>query len=330
MRKAAVFILIITLIVTASCRQPASTVPGTIYLDFEVSETKYVEAKGVNETAYDVTADAVIDSVTVKASSMSNLFWSYRATKKDSLGKVGDTNNGWLPVLSGVTGRGLDRDIEFSIGSWVFELKAYSTAADRETGKNAVYSGVTSMVSVSQPKTVVVPVSFVAENSIAKAVFYIETSIEQDKLEGMKTYEITKIVAKARPSNDPEKVHTITLKDNGKGLFTGTITKMPYCITTTLSYDIYVDNEPFPRASSEEVSSDMSEIETEVRGTAKVYVKEGEGIDITLDAEIEGEIDITQPPGYVSGDDTGVVEPEDAESSDILESSENSSVSDEE
>ncbi len=322
MRKAAsVILIVLTLIIAAGCRQPASTVPGTIYLKFDVTETKYVEAKGINETAYDVTTEAVLDSVTAKASSMANLFWSYRAEKKDSLGKTGDTNNGWLPVLSGVTGRGLERDIEFSIGSWIFELKAYSSAADRETGKGAVYSGVTSMVSVSQPKTVVVPVAFVAENSIAKASFYIETSIEQDKLEGMKTYEITKIVAKARPSNNPEKIYTTTLKNNGKGLFTGIITKMPYCITTTFSYDIYVDNEPFPRGTSEEVSSDMSEIETEVRGTAKVYVKQGEGIDISLDAVIDGELDITQLPGYIP--DGTEAEQENAEGSDISESPEN-------
>lgn len=298
MRKAAgAVILIITLILAVSCRDKAEVKPDPIQIRFTFVETQGVEAKGVNETAYDVEAEAGITNVELVKESIDNLYWTYKASKKDSLGTLGDTNGEFLSLIEGSAGKGTNREISFDIGSWKFEVKGYASSTDRAAGTNVVFKGETGLLSISKSKTVTIPVTFVSKNSVAKATFRIQTSIEQDKLEGMNEYKITRIVAKAQPSDNPEKVYTATLKDDGTGLFTGVITKMPYCVTCILSYDIYVDNEPFPRATADEQISSMSELETVVTGTAKVRIKEGEGIDIKLDAKVDETIDTEKLEG---------------------------------
>lgn len=298
MRKAAISILlIITLFAAAACKDKAEVKPDPIQIRFTFVETQGVEAKGVNETAYDVEAEAGITDVELVKESIDNLYWTYKAAKKDSLGTLGDTGGSFVSLIEGSAGKGVDRELSFDIGSWVFEVKGYASSTDRASGSNVVFKGETGLLSISKSKTVTVPVTFVSKNSVAKATFKIQTSIEQDELKGMGKYKITRIVAKAQPSNNPEKVYTATLKDDGTGLFTGVITKMPYCVTCILSYDIYVDNEPFPRATAEEQVSTMSELETIVTGTAKVRVKEGKGIDIKLDVKVDEKIDLEKLGG---------------------------------
>lgn len=93
-----------------------------------------------------------------------NLYWFYDAQKNDEYGKTGEGTNFKIPGNS-ETGKGLDGQVgPFSQGSWIFTLKAY-TSATEDTGTwtpdtaTLVYEGKTEPVTIKGGEVKNIPVS---------------------------------------------------------------------------------------------------------------------------------------------------------------------------
>ena len=116
-----------------------------------------LEAKAIDDTAYTVTGSATFNGSTVKIGDVDDYYWSYKATKNDSLFNQGQTD-GFVNCVEcandGSGGTGLGTARTFSKGKWLFELRAYATAADRTTGTQYLFSGTNESITTNNSDTV--------------------------------------------------------------------------------------------------------------------------------------------------------------------------------
>ena len=230
-----------------------------------------LEAKAIDDTAYTVTGSATFDGSTVKIGDVDDYYWSYKATKKDSLFNQGQTD-GFVNCAEG-TGLGTART--FSKGKWLFELRAYATAADRTAGTQYLFSGTNESITTNNSDTVLssnttisIPVqySYIAGTGIAD--FAITTTLTQDKEEAgsdIKTYTVTGVTASIGGKD-----YELESTDNETWELT-TPQEVPSGVQA-VGLKVYVDSTEVSQASNASVGNAiiLHGLTTEIKGTATI------------------------------------------------------------
>ncbi len=263
----------------ASCAPTSNIADDTVSVYFGE-----LTAKGINDDVYTVTNSGEITESKVDGLSVEELYWSYKAVKADDNFKDGETTgmtgavNGYMPVTEGT---GLNKTIEgLAKGKWNFYLQAYTSDADRKAGKPVIYSGEALNQELLEDKTVTIVTSYVYNpGGEGKVNFSIDVNIEQtlpeDENTAIKYYEVTAVKAYAGDLS-VGLTGTKTSEDNAKytGTWTGSIENVPYSLAAT-KYEIYVDSETTPRATITGNSVVMTNLETNVKGTATITLTTG-------------------------------------------------------
>ena len=155
--------LLIVSMMAISCsaqgvNEPKDTDTISIHLGQIVAKVEGDGTVVYDRTAFDdKTQKTAVWSTTVSAVEPSALYWSYQATKADSLYDSGKTTG--FVVLK--EGKGLEATLpNMSRGSWTFELRGYNTAADRTADQNVVYKGKTTTKNLTKNSQVDVPVTY--------------------------------------------------------------------------------------------------------------------------------------------------------------------------
>ena len=155
--------LLIVSMMAISCsaqgvNEPKDTDTISIHLGQIVAKAADDGTVVYDRTAFDDKTQKTAEwSTTVSAVEPSALYWSYQATKADSLYDSGKTT-GFVALKEG---KGLEATLEnMSRGSWTFELRGYNTAADRTADQNVVYKGKTTTKNLTQNSQVDVPVTY--------------------------------------------------------------------------------------------------------------------------------------------------------------------------
>ena len=224
----------------------------------------FLEAKAVNEEVYSThTSDGAITSANVAARSADSMYWAYKAVKTDDGFSYGATGNAAYADVSDTYG--LNKAKEFSKGTWNFELVGYTTSTDRTNQKNAVYRGSVSNYAVSSNgQSITIPVDYAYSDGYGTANFSITASLTQDPLASNITidnYTITGVKAKIG-----EKSTNLTLQN---GVWKGTINNVPFGMPTA-SFEVYVADEAEPRAVKSSRAVIMTNMETNIVGTASI------------------------------------------------------------
>ncbi len=220
----------------------------------------YLEAKSVNETAYNVsTKKAEWGSSTVQVGNANNYYWSYTAVKGDNLFKAGETST----QTSVSTGTGLSGTRNFSKGKWTFTLYAYKTAEQRTQGTQYIFKGEktgtwTSGGSVDIP----VSYSYIAGTGTANFNFTVNLSQEDASTFGT-TYKITKVVGIVNGTRT-------NLTNSSGNSWTGTASSASG--NQTVGIEVYVDNETNPRVSNANLGKAviLHGLTTDICGTATI------------------------------------------------------------
>lgn len=241
-------------------------------------------AKGIDNNVYSVTPSGEITESKVDGLSVEKLYWSYKAVKADDNFKDGETGSmtgnvdGYMPVTSGM---GLNATITgLAKGKWNFYLQAFTTAEDRTAGTPVIYSGESGELELLQDGTVTIATNYVYnKDGKGKVNFEIAVNIEQTLPEDTETtikyYEVTAVKAYAGDLS-VDLTGAKTSGDNAKyaGTWTGSIEDVPYSLATT-KYEVYVDGETIPRATISGNSVVMTNLETNVKGTATLTLTTG-------------------------------------------------------
>lgn len=279
----------------ASCAPTSKIADDTVSVYFGE-----LTAKGINDNVYTVTNSGEITESKVEGLSVEELYWSYKAVKADDNFKDGETAgmtgavNGYMPVTSGT---GLNETIEgLAKGNWNFYLQAFTSDTDRTNGTPVIYSGESGELELLTDESVKIATNYVYNpDGEGKVNFEIAVNIEQTLPEDAETaieyYEVTGVKAYAGDLS-VGLTGTKTSGDNAQyaGTWTGSIENVPYSLAAT-KYEIYVDSETTPRATIEGNSVVMTNLETNVKGTATITLTTGT-VSVTFDGSSISE---TQP-----------------------------------
>ena len=248
-------LLIILAVLTVSCTAETAEDSHAVIKFSELTD------RGINENIYSMDAACNISS-SIEDIASADIFWSYRAVKTDNGFDYGSTDK-LVPLIEGENGRGFERLLEFSRGTWKFELKGYVDSTDRINEVNAVYSASTEVeVSASYEN---ISIALDRENSegYGTVSFNIKVSLAQEEIKNTKTYKISKVrVCVGEQSLD------ITGIDSD-GVYKGEIAGVSSG-KQTAGYEIYIDDEELPRVISEEEIVVMNGLTTEVDGNASL------------------------------------------------------------
>ncbi len=111
-----------------------------------------ISARTIDSSRFDTEENRVTTANEVIPATADELYWFYKATKKDNLFKQGDTEGEYVPLS---TATGLNIPVSLSRGDWEFSLKAYSDVTE-----NPVYEGTTGTVSITSACSVAVPLDY--------------------------------------------------------------------------------------------------------------------------------------------------------------------------
>lgn len=237
-----------------------------------------LQAKAIDDV-YDTEYYGDITSNTVDPRTASDYFWAYKATKADNDFKSGETS-GFVPVIEGDSGKGLDTVLEgFSKGKWDFELRAFTTNADRTNGTNIVFEGSTKGIDLKSAdlNTVSIAVDYAYSNGKGTVKFNIDVNIDQvlPSTSGTTTtyYKVTKVKAYAGSVSADLTQNSSTSGRAYSGNWSGSVLNVPYGLVET-KYEVYVDNEDTPRATIQGTSAVLTNLETTIKATATIALAE--------------------------------------------------------
>ena len=244
-------------------------------------------AKAINTDVYDVSGSASFGTAQVDTGIIDNFYWAYTAVKKDDYFKFGEQTT----FASVVTGAGLDKTFSFSKGEWEFTLRAFASAEDRTAGTPVIYEG-TQTVNVTSDANINIPMSYCYENGTGTVNFDISVSISQEELSSISDYEITKVRAVAGD------LTTDLTANSTKANWAGSIANVPNGLVN-VSYEVYVANETEPRASASKTVIVMTNLETDVKGTATISLTGAKAIVSFNTSAPDGQPDETKVPPSV-------------------------------
>jgi hypothetical protein len=253
-----------------------------------------LKAKAIDDTAYSVTGSATFDGSTVKIGDVDDYYWSYKATKNDSLFTEGQTN-GFVNCAEG-TGLGTART--FSKGKWLFELRAYATADDRTAGTQYLFSGTNESIAsnnsdtvLSSNTTISIPVeySYIAGTGIAD--FAITTTLTQDKEEAgsaITDYTVTGVTASIGGKD-----YTLTSSDSTTSATRTWKLTTPQEVASgvqAVGLKVFVDSAEVSQASNTSVGNAiiLHGLTTEIKGTATITLT-GSTIGLTFNSSLPSE-----------------------------------------
>lgn len=185
-----------------------------------------------------------------------------------------------MPVIEGDDGKGLDTVLEgFSKGTWDFELKAYTSNADRTSDTSTVFVGSTTGVVLKSAdlNTVSIAVDYAYSNGKGTVKFDIDVNIDQElpTASGTTTtyYKVTKVKAYAGSVSAELTQNSSTSGSAYSGNWSGSVLDVPYGLVET-KYEVYVDNEDTPRATIQGTSAVLTNLETTIKATATIALSE--------------------------------------------------------
>jgi hypothetical protein len=253
MKKIIFILMLIGLIVFVSCTQDKTS--DTIKIRF--GELK---AKAIDETAYDV-SDSHTETSVVTIGSASDYYWTYSATKADSLFKDGECAETNLSEEKGLGGA----KSGFARGKWTFVLKAYASEKERTAKTKHVFEGTTTTEDLTTDTSVSVPMSYTYVAGTGTLAFDITTSISQATLSGVSAYSVSKIEAIVDG--------TTTELTNSSSKWTGTKSDVSTGVKS-VEFKVYVDD---TEAATSTVSSIiMHGLTTTISGTFTITLSSGQ------------------------------------------------------
>ena len=198
----------------------------------------YLEAKDVNETAYDVTVkDLTWTAPNVVVGNAADYFWSYTAVKGDNLFKEGETT----AQKNVSSGAGLSGTHNFSKGKWTFTLYAYKTSEERTARTKYIFKGEkTGTWTAGGSIDVPVSYAYIAGTGTAEFNFTVTISQEDSSTFGT-TYNATKVIASIGGTSC-ELSNT-----SGTNTWSKTTSQEIASGVQTVGLKVYVDNESSPR-----------------------------------------------------------------------------------
>ena len=288
-------LLLIISLIAVSCApaQMQDSDSDTIYVYFG-----NIEAKAIDETAYTPTGTTSGGASEVKIGDVNSYYWSYKATKNDSLFSQGQTDG----FVNCADETGLGDAKTFSKGKWLFELRAYASKDDRQAGTQYLFSGTNESIAsnnkdtvLSSSTTISIPVTYSYIAGTGTASFNYTVTIDQDTLTGHKTYEITGVNAII----DSEKKVALTKGSNNvwsaseTGLASG---------VKTIGIEVFVDSETNARASKTDLTTAiiLHGLTTEITGAANVKLA-GAQMTISFSSTLSGTTG--QNPGQPTEED---------------------------
>jgi hypothetical protein len=255
-----------------------------------VSFTK-LQAKGISSDYFTVNKNAEISNAQVQVGDVTDYFWSYKATKKDS----GFTSGQTTEFTAWTTDKGLSGSKEFSKGDWIFEFKAYATDEARTAASSPIFSGTagTSDTPISladATQTVAVTMAHAGTTGNATADITVTAKLTQDtsnysgtassitKIEiliGEKTIELQK-------ATNPE--------SNGSYKWTKTDSEVTAnSAGTKITMKVYLDSESEPTVTKELDSVVfLYGLTTKIEGTATITAT-------AKDEKVSASINATMP-----------------------------------
>ena len=228
-----------------------------------------LQAKAVEDTAYDVTTNATWGSSAVKVGEVEAYYWTYKATKTDGNLTKGQTDG----FVNCDTGTGLGGSRTFSKGTWTFVLRAYASDADRTAGTQPIYEGTSNYDSATDKNNGVVnvPISFTYIKGTGTASIVIDASISQDADFKGTTYSITGVTAVVDGTDVP-----LTQDTNDTSKW-----KTDYSVASgvkTIGLKVYVDNETEPRVNKTDLGTAiiLHGLSTDISGSATISLSSEE------------------------------------------------------
>ena len=237
-----------------------------------------ITARGINDTAYDVSTTEDITSSTVLNKTADNLYWAYSAEKTDALLKTGETKDENENVIfkNISDGKGLSETLSFSRGTWKFTLKAYTTTDARTAGTAPVYSGNITTNVAKNTNAVAVPLNYAySAGGAGNAEFEYTVTLTQDNT-GVATYTIGKVEVTATPKATDGTLKTAKTAElsaeTNSNVYKGTVENLDYGLVT-VKIDVYVDGTVYSTTSEDYMI--MTGLNTKFAGTAAVTITEG-------------------------------------------------------
>ena len=275
-------LLVISLIVVscAPANLQNSADPDTIQVYFG-----NLEAKAIDETAYTPTGTTSGGASEVKIGDVNSYYWSYKATKNDSLFSQGQTDG----FVNCADETGLGNAKTFSKGKWLFELRAYASKADRTAGTQYLFSGTNESIAANNKDTVLsssttisIPVTYSYIAGTGTASFDYTVTIEQDTLTGHKTYEITGVNAII------DSTKKVTLTKGSNNVWSASETGLASGVKT-IGIEVFVDNETTARASKTDLTTAiiLHGLTTKITGAANVKLA-GAQMTISFSSTLSG------------------------------------------
>ncbi len=147
MKKASRLITLITIVLLILPSCAVERADDTVLVSFTE-----ISARTIDSSRFDTEENRATTGNDVIPATSDELYWFYKATKKDNLFKVGDTDGEYVALS---TATGLNIPVSLSRGDWEFSLKAYS-----DVTKNPVYEGTTGTVNITSACSVAVPLDY--------------------------------------------------------------------------------------------------------------------------------------------------------------------------
>ena len=275
-------LLLVVAIIAVSCTQ------DKVQDDLVSIRFSKLRAKAIDDVAYSTTGNASWTSALVEVLTSDEIYWAYKATKKDNAFTNGQTDG--FVVWS--ESADLSGSKKFSPGKWEFEFKAYISTEERTasiateaTSDKAIYKSTAISVDTNATgfnKTVAVPVTYTYIEGKGVADFEISTTITQDAVEGsnLSSYYISKVVMLI----DSKEVELIKDKDNSaETKWTKSEAEVAAGVQT-VGIKVYVDGESSPRYTNESLGTAiiMHGMTTDIIGTATITLTKQGDVDISF------------------------------------------------
>lgn len=247
---------------------------------------------GINSDVYDTatTPEDNFGAGVVNGKSVSDLYWSYSATKKDGNFTSGQTD-GFVAVKDGA---GLDATIEgLAKGDWQFTLRAFTSAEDRTAGEPVIYEGSSDVINLTNANTintVDIATEYMNPSGSGNAPFTIKTVIKQTATTDESLYSVSKVTVQYDGQSEPVELKAGTPSTVGEfgseqtttTEWSDTVEDIPNGLRT-FTYKVYVSDDEVTDAGAEATAVVMTNLNTAITGTATITLTVG-----TVDVNFSG------------------------------------------
>ncbi len=296
----AAIMIVATLFVSCS---PQNAVSDNETVSVFFGELQAKDTTGINSDVYDTSDTSSFGSGTVQGLAVDDLYWSYKAVKKDDNFKDGETKSGngtaddaGYYFVNVTEDKGLGSAISgFAKGDWEFTLRAFTSADNRSSNTHVIYEGTATETLTAATNSVNIDTEWQYPEGTGTASFTITASITQTATDAIKAYEITKVTVQY---DGQETAATLTNGDSvtTEGTkttytFTGDVSGIPNGIRT-FTYNVYVaDSETATVANETAKAIIMTDLTTAITGSANITLTQG-----TISVDFSGStIPDTQP-----------------------------------